>query len=44
MYQLEMKRGKRLVLIGLFPNKYRVQWAVCHLEWDGSWKPVIRKI
>jgi len=41
MLKLVMKRGKREVLIGLFPNRYRVDWTICHLDWTSGWKPVV---
>ena len=41
MWRLTMLRGRRQVLIGLFPSSYRAKWAADALEWDGSWKPVI---
>lgn len=43
-YRLTMERGKRSVVIGEFPNMYRVDLIVCLLDWDGSWKPIIVKI
>ena len=39
-YRLTMKRGKRQVVIGEFPNKNRAELVFCLLEWDGSWKPI----
>ena len=43
-YRLTMKRGKRMVVIGEFPNLYRVDLIVCLLDWDESWKPIIVEI
>ncbi len=40
-YRLTMKRGRREVVIGEFPNMYRVDLIICLLDWDGSWKPII---
>lgn len=43
MYKLIMKRGKRQVLIGFFPSRYRAETISVILEWNGSWKPIITK-
>lgn len=42
--KLAMKRGRRLVLIGLFPSIYRAEVVADALGWDSSWKPVIEKM
>ena len=39
---LFMKRGKRLIFIGGFPSKYRASVVYEGLEWDGSWKPILK--
>jgi hypothetical protein len=43
MYSLTMRRGKKLVFIGLFPSLYRVDVVECNLEWDPCWKPIIEQ-
>jgi len=43
-FRLSMRRGKRTVLIGEFPNRYRANQISVILEWDGSWKPVVAEI
>jgi len=43
-FRLYMKRGKRAVLIGEFPNRNRAGQISVILEWDGSWKPLIIEI
>jgi hypothetical protein len=40
MVALQMKRGKRRVFIGLFPDLYRAEVVAARLEWNGDWSPI----
>ena len=43
MHELQMKRGRRRVFIGLFPRRQRAESVAAQMEWDISWKPLIRE-
>jgi hypothetical protein len=40
-FTLYMVRGKRTVLIGTFPNRYRASSVAASLEWNRSWSATI---
>lgn len=44
IYRLTAVRGQRRVLIGWFPSRQRASIVFYALDWDPSWKPVIKSV
>ena len=41
---LYMVRGRRKVIIGHFPSKYRAYAVYANLGWSSNWKPIFEPL
>lgn len=44
MFRVDMKRGKRSVFLGYFPNEYRARTVITRLDWSPDWKGQINPV